>query len=131
MHGRGVYVHCKPLLWYVKGERRREGCSKSFPDFVQSERPEKVLHGKSWEQSPVEAEYMLDACSVENQIVLDPMMGSGTTGIAALKLNRNFIGIEINKNEFVTAKANISKFVFEMKEDYNNDGNSSDPEATR
>ena len=36
------------------------------------------------------------------------MMGSGTTGVAALKLNRKFIGIEINPNTFATAEANIS-----------------------
>ncbi|MFH0948397.1 MAG: site-specific DNA-methyltransferase [Elusimicrobiota bacterium] len=33
----------------------------------------------------------------ENGIVLDPFMGSGTTAIAALKLNRKFIGFEISK----------------------------------
>jgi DNA modification methylase len=33
----------------------------------------------------------------ENGIVLDPFMGSGTTAIVARKLNRNFIGIEINE----------------------------------
>lgn len=32
----------------------------------------------------------------EGGIVLDPFMGSGTTGIVARKLNRNFIGFELN-----------------------------------
>jgi site-specific DNA-methyltransferase (adenine-specific) len=32
----------------------------------------------------------------ENQIVLDPFMGSGTTALAAKLLDRNFIGFEIN-----------------------------------
>jgi DNA modification methylase len=30
--------------------------------------------------------------TVENQIVFDPMMGTGTTGIAVLKLKRQFLG---------------------------------------
>ena len=34
-------------------------------------------------------------------------MGSGTTGIAALNLNRKFIGIEIDKERFEIAQANI------------------------
>jgi DNA modification methylase len=45
--------------------------------------------------------------SNENDIVLDPMMGSGTTGKMAKLLNRNFIGIEISKEYFEIAKARI------------------------
>ena len=47
--------------------------------------------------------------SEENQIVLDPFMGSGTTGEASIKLNRNFIGIEIDKTYFNTAKERIER----------------------
>lgn len=47
--------------------------------------------------------------SEENQIVLDPFMGSGTTGEASNKLNRNFIGIEIDKTYFNTAKERIER----------------------
>lgn len=36
------------------------------------------------------------AGSRENGVVLDPFMGSGTTGIVARKLNRNFVGCELN-----------------------------------
>jgi DNA modification methylase len=39
------------------------------------------------------------------------MLGSGTTAIAALKLNRKFIGIEIQKDTFDIAKSIISKFI--------------------
>ena len=35
--------------------------------------------------------------SFTNDIVIDPFMGSGTTAIAAIKNNRNFVGYEINK----------------------------------
>ena len=38
-------------------------------------------------------------------------MGSGSFGIAALKLNRKFIGIEINSERFETAEANIKKSI--------------------
>tara|TARA_R110002153_G_scaffold248635_1_gene404833 strand:- start:405 stop:1127 length:723 start_codon:yes stop_codon:yes gene_type:complete len=34
----------------------------------------------------------------ENDVVLDPFMGSGTTAIECIKMNRNFIGFEINKS---------------------------------
>lgn len=42
--------------------------------------------------------------TIENQIVLDPFMGSGSTGIAALNLNRKFIGYENNSDYFPIAK---------------------------
>ena len=47
-----------------------------------------------WQQSTVEAENVIRGLTVENKIVLDPFMDSGTTGIAALKLHRKFIGVE-------------------------------------
>ncbi len=41
--------------------------------------------------------------------ILDPFMGSGTTGIAALKLGREFVGIEIDQKYFDTACARIEE----------------------
>lgn len=47
--------------------------------------------------------------SNENDTVLDPFMGSGTTGIACKELNRNFIGIELDEEYFNIAKERIEK----------------------
>jgi DNA modification methylase len=43
----------------------------------------------------------------ENGIVLDPFMGAGTTGLVARKLNRNYIGIELNPDYIKIAEARI------------------------
>ena len=43
----------------------------------------------------------------EGDTVLDLFMGSGTTGVACVKTNRNFIGIELDKNYFEIAKKRI------------------------
>lgn len=43
------------------------------------------------------------------QSILDPFMGSGTTGVACAKLSRNFIGIEINKDYFNIAVKRIKE----------------------
>jgi len=43
----------------------------------------------------------------ENDIILDPFMGSGTTGVAAYELNRKFIGIEIESHYYEQAKKRI------------------------
>lgn len=57
--------------------------------------------------------------SFTNDIVIDPFMGSGTTAIAAIKNNRNFVGYEINKeyinlanNRIENLKINAEKFLF-------------------
>ena len=50
---------------------------------------------------------LIELTTSENQIVLDPFVGSGTTAVAAKKLNRNFIGIEISDEYFKIAKARI------------------------
>lgn len=45
--------------------------------------------------------------SNEGDTVLDPFMGSGTTGLACKNTNRNFIGIELNTNYFELAKSKL------------------------
>ena len=49
--------------------------------------------------------------SKEEDVVLDCYMGSGTTGVAALKNNRKFIGIEVNDSYFNTATNRINNFI--------------------
>ncbi|APJ38843.1 site-specific DNA-methyltransferase [Mycoplasmopsis pullorum] len=54
----------------------------------------------------------------ENDIILDPFMGSGTTGVTALGLSRKFIGIEKDKAYFEIAKERIehqSEKIFEKE----------------
>lgn len=43
----------------------------------------------------------------ENDLILDPFMGSGTTGLACMNLNRRFIGIEIDDKYFDVAKERL------------------------
>ena len=45
--------------------------------------------------------------SKENDIVLDPFVGSGSTGVAAKQLHRNFIGMELDPKYFKIAKKRI------------------------
>ena len=54
-------------------------------------------------------EYLVKLVTPENAIVLDPFMGSGSTGIACVNLNRKFIGMELDKDYFKIAKARIEK----------------------
>lgn len=59
-------------------------------------------------QKPVSlCEYLIKTYTNENDLVLDNCMGSGTTGIACLNTNRNFIGMELDENYFNVAKKRI------------------------
>ena len=52
-------------------------------------------------------EILIENSSKENEVVIDPFMGIGSTGVACKNLNRNFIGIEINEKYFKIAKERI------------------------
>ena len=54
-------------------------------------------------------EYLVKLISPKGSTVLDPFMGSGTTGIAALNLGRRFIGIEKEPEYFAVAKKRIEE----------------------
>ena len=59
-------------------------------------------------QKPVPLlEYLIKTYTNEGMTVLDNCMGSGSTGVAAKKLNRNFIGMELDKEYFEIAKQRI------------------------
>ena len=61
-------------------------------------------------QKPIELmEYLIKTYTKENDTVLDFTMGSGSTGVAAKNLNRNFIGIELDKKYFKLAKSRINE----------------------
>lgn len=54
-------------------------------------------------------EYMISKFSDEGNVILDPFMGSGTTGVACVNTNRNFIGMELDEDYFKVAKERIEK----------------------
>ena len=54
-------------------------------------------------------EYLIKTFTNEGDVVLDATMGSGSTGIACKKLNRNFIGIEKDQKYFEIAKKRIEE----------------------
>lgn len=64
------------------------------------------IHGKHPTQKP---EYLLhriiEASTKEGDLILDPFLGSGTTGVVSKKLNRKFIGIE-NHEEYIKITKN-------------------------
>jgi len=57
------------------------------------------------------AKYFIDLYSFENSIVLDNFMGTGTTAVSCIDLNRNFIGIDMSPEYVDYANNRISKHI--------------------
>ena len=53
-------------------------------------------------------EYLIKTYTNENETVLDFTMGSGSTGVACVNTNRNFIGIELDDKYFEIAENRIN-----------------------
>lgn len=103
-YSKGIINGWKPILLCTKGKIKKLNATK---DCILSTPPNKTLH--KWAQSTDESDYYIENLSEKNSIVYDPFMGSGTVGVSAKKYGRQFIGSEIDKEHFNTAKLNISK----------------------
>lgn len=60
-------------------------------------------------QMPIKVMENIIGILPEDYIIIDPFMGSGTTGVACKNLNRDFIGIELDEKYFNIAKERINK----------------------
>ena len=93
------------ILYGNKGRRKFE--SGRNEDVLCFNKTQNALHPT---QKPVDLlAFLMQNSSQENAIVLDPFMGSGSTGVACVNTNRNFIGIELDENYFNIAKERIEK----------------------
>ena len=82
----------------AKGKLAWSGEVKAIPNVLRVSKPRDDAHPNV---KPVElVETFIMAHAAPNQIVLDPFMGSGTTGVACTNLGRKFIGIEIERKYF-------------------------------
>ena len=70
--------------------------------------PERLKNPKHPAQKPVSIlKKMIEIASNKDDIIFDPFMGVGSTGVAALELDRRFIGVELDETFFAAAKKRI------------------------
>jgi len=73
--------------------------------------PERLKDPKHPTQKPVRLlEHLIGIASNPGDTVLDPFMGVGSTGAAAIKLERNFIGMEVDESYFKAAQKRLFEF---------------------
>lgn len=106
-------------------EERCYGTSKPYDNWNDEYYPTSVIEisnavqiGKIHPtQKPVELfEWLINTYSNEGDLILDNCIGSGTTAIACINTNRNFIGFELDKHYYDIAKERIQKALAEKAE---------------
>jgi len=100
-HGWRVHVHYKPLLWFVKGKYKGD----YVVDVIESTWLEKNWH--DWQQSEAEAAHCIAKLTPEDGFILDPMCGSGTTLLAAKRLGRRYLGVELDRDQAKVTTARL------------------------
>jgi len=110
--------NCTPSQFYMKNCEYtiffRKGKSKYINDIGGSKTVhsfDNIIGNKVHPtEKPIELmEFYINNSTNENEVVLDPFMGSGTTGVACKKLNRMFIGIEMQEDYFNIATERVSE----------------------
>jgi len=92
--------------------KTRKSDGKRYPRSVQKFTTSEFddFHGSHPTQKPVALlEYLIKTYTNENETVLDNCMGSGSTGVAAVNLNRDFIGYELEQDYFDIATKRINE----------------------
>ena len=111
------YMNCFEyiLLFRKGGDKPIKNCGT--PDILKVPiKKQKDINGRNLHdtEKPIELmKILIENSSEQNDFVLDPFMGIGSTGIASKELNRNFIGIEIDEKYFEIAKERIEKISLE------------------
>ena len=94
-YGENIHYHCN---------QQKKGESIYDPPLPNSILEIKSTRGKHSTEKPVALiEWILKYYSKEGDVVLDPTMGSGSSGLAAKNLNRNFIGMEMDDEIYEVA----------------------------
>lgn len=96
-------------LDYNEHELKTYDSTERYPTSVLTFATDKQKCALHPTQKPVALlEYLIKSFSNENDTILDNCMGSGSTGVACLNTNRNFVGIELDKKYFNIAKERLS-----------------------
>ncbi len=96
-------IKTKVIEYHLSGNIEGFRGEKLKPDY---KKPKNIFTS----QKPVRlVKYLIETYFNNAQIILDPFMGSGTTGVACKELGRNFIGIEIEPKYFEIAQRRINQ----------------------
>jgi len=94
------------VLFFEKGKRRL--ADLSIPDVLSFPR---VRNGYPTEKPVALAEVLVRQSSSAGEVVIDPFMGSGAFGVAAIQSNRQFAGTDVSSKAYSMTKARLAAIV--------------------
>lgn len=115
LHGKGTSYMDKELKnqnygQFHQTEDLRKGSTEKYPtSILKFPKPHPSVAKHRTEKSIECIEYLIKTYTNEGDLVLDNCMGAGSCGIACKRSNRNFIGIELDKNYFDIAEKRINE----------------------
>lgn len=95
----------KPVLWFVKGKYQGDWLGDVLKSPINNN--DKRFH--EWGQSVGGMTDIVERFTDPNQLIVDPFLGGGTTGIAAVIKGRKFIGVDINQSCLDTTEKRIAE----------------------
>jgi DNA modification methylase len=104
VHARKVFCHTKIVLVFMKPGAR----CKWISDIVQQAEYKKEHPRHEYEQSESAFIQLVNILTDPGQLVVDPMLGSGTTAAACVKTGRRFLGCDIDARAVRVAKARLN-----------------------
>jgi ParB/RepB/Spo0J family partition protein len=100
---RKVNTFWKPVLWFVKGEYQGDW----HGDVIHSDVNDNDKKHHEWGQSESGMNDLVGKFTEPGDVILDPFLGGGTTGLVALSLGRKFIGVDIKAENIEISRERI------------------------
>ena len=109
MNGEYIYLSgTENAVWFKKRGTGKLNCKCKKNWFIHSTGSSKIHPTEK--NHKLLRELIMDNTD-ENDLIIDTCMGSGSTGLISKELNRDFFGIEIDKNYFEIASSRIKKVI--------------------
>ena len=105
IHHKKVRTGWKPILWFSKG--KYEPTDEIIDTFSCTGRQQKEYG--DWQQGVEECQHYIKLLTQPGDLVCDPCLGHGTTGVACKRLGRRFVGCDIRQDRVDDTKRRLAQ----------------------
>jgi len=98
-----VQAFWRPILWLTKDSYGADG--PIHPDVIEAGLPERGLH--KWQQDVPGMTTIVERWTLPGDLVVDPFLGAGTVGVAAVTVGRRFVGCDVDAEAVAVTKSRL------------------------